>query len=85
MKAMIEANKDNQTELENLMLKIQQGIDPTLTDTDVDVDDNADLVDNAADDADVSDKVIRYASEYKNVEDIPVGKNVNAYLSLLTG
>lgn len=86
MKAMIEANKDNQTELENLMLQIQQGIDPTLTDTDVDVDDNADdLVDNAADDADVSDKVIRYASEYKNVEDIPVGKNVNAYLSLLTG
>lgn len=36
MKALIIANKNNQAELENLMVQIQSGIDPTMTESDND-------------------------------------------------
>jgi hypothetical protein len=89
MKALIIANKDNEAELTKLMEQIQNGVDPTEntqpdTTKDTKTDDEDKPTTDAKTETDTTDKVTHYASEYVNTEDIPTGKNVTEYLSLLT-
>jgi len=85
MKALIVANKDNQVELTKFMEQIQNGIDPTENpqpDATNDIKTNNES--KQTPDVTTNDKVTPYTNEYKNVQDIPKGKDINEYLSLLT-